>query len=264
MQLAAYTIRNRSFRGLQPRALALSLGASIAVHIAALLLMPEMVRHDGARVETLDVTIVKQEPSRVIAAQPLVPPPARKIEKPQPQPRTDPAPRRRAVVPPPQPRVETPVLALPEAAQQQPRFAISQPEPQPRSPVPEAKPEAARRQDVARPALAASKGEAPSIESSAPVTPPSFNAAYLRNPAPRYPVTARRNGEQGTVTLKVLVTREGFASSVSVEKTSGSAALDQAAADAVRSWRFAPARQGAQPVEAWVLVPIVFKLEGTS
>jgi periplasmic protein TonB len=62
----------------------------------------------------------------------------------------------------------------------------------------------------------------------------------------------------------VLVTREGSAASVSVEKSSGSTSLDDAALDAVRNWRFVPARRGAQPVEAWHLVPIVFKLEGTS
>ena len=37
--------------------------------------------------------------------------------------------------------------------------------------------------------------------------------------------------------------------------------LDQAALDAVRQWRFVPARQGEQAVAAWVLVPIQFALE---
>jgi protein TonB len=99
---------------------------------------------------------------------------------------------------------------------------------------------------------------------AATITPPSANASYLRNPPPRYPLIARRNGEQGTVMLKVLVTREGLPSLVSVEKTSGSSYLDQAALDTVRTWRFAPARRGEQTVEAWVLVPVVFRLEGVS
>ena len=77
-------------------------------------------------------------------------------------------------------------------------------------------------------------------------------------------MSARRRGEQGTVLLKVLVTREGTAASVSVEMSSGSTGLDEAALEAVRKWRFVPARRGAQPVEAWHLVPIVFRLEGTS
>ena len=98
----------------------------------------------------------------------------------------------------------------------------------------------------------------------APLTPPVFNAAYLRNPPPRYPLAARRNGEQGTVTLRVLVDREGLPASVAVEKTSGFAPLDNAAREAVRAWRFAPARRGSQAVEAWVLVPVVFRLEDAS
>lgn len=96
------------------------------------------------------------------------------------------------------------------------------------------------------------------------IAAPSFNAAYLSNPAPHYPIIARRNGEQGTVTLKALVTREGTLASVRIDKTSGFTHLDAAAMEAVRSWRFAPARQGTQPVEAWVLVPIVFRLDPAS
>ena len=99
---------------------------------------------------------------------------------------------------------------------------------------------------------------------SAEITPPTANAAYLRNPAPRYPLMARRRGEQGTVTLRVLVTRDGFPARVSVERTSGSGQLDSAALETVKTWRFVPARQGREPVEAWVLVPVVFRLEGTS
>ena len=49
-----------------------------------------------------------------------------------------------------------------------------------------------------------------------------------------------------------------------VEKSSGSAHLDAAALEAVRGWRFVPARLGADAIEAWVLVPIVFRLEGPS
>jgi protein TonB len=101
-------------------------------------------------------------------------------------------------------------------------------------------------------------------KAAAPATPPVFNAGYLRNPAPEYPLLARRNGEQGTVTLKVLVARDGSPVSISVERTSGSERLDRAALDTVKTWRFIPAREGSEPVEAWVLVPIVFRLEGAS
>jgi protein TonB len=94
--------------------------------------------------------------------------------------------------------------------------------------------------------------------------PARFSASYLQNPAPRYPLAARRAGEQGTVTLKVLVSIEGLPRRVEIEKTSGSSRLDTAARDAVGRWRFNPARRGNAPIESWVLVPVVFRLEEPS
>ena len=102
-----------------------------------------------------------------------------------------------------------------------------------------------------------------SLIASVAVTPAGFNDAYLRNPAPRYPLASRRAVEQGTVTLRVLVSLDGLASRVAVEKSSGSPHLDAAALEAVKAWRFTPARQGADAVESWMLVPIVFRLEGS-
>jgi periplasmic protein TonB len=93
-------------------------------------------------------------------------------------------------------------------------------------------------------------------------SPVNLKAAYLHNPSPAYPSLARRNGEQGTVTLRVLVTRDGAPASVSVERSSGHARLDRSALEAVRAWRFVPAREQGEPVEVWMLVPIAFTLEG--
>ena len=96
------------------------------------------------------------------------------------------------------------------------------------------------------------------------VTPASVNAAYLHNPLPRYPAAARRAGEQGTVMLRVLVSREGTTARVEIDKSSGSPYLDAAARETVRAWRFTPARRGAEVIESWVVVPVVFRLEGAS
>jgi protein TonB len=91
---------------------------------------------------------------------------------------------------------------------------------------------------------------------------PSFNAAYLRNPPPVYPVRSRRLGEQGRVLLNVQVLADGTAGSVALKDGSGSKRLDQAALEAVKKWRFIPAKQGEKPVNAWVIVPVSFSLEG--
>ena len=91
-----------------------------------------------------------------------------------------------------------------------------------------------------------------------------IGAAYLTSPAPSYPAASRRAGEQGTVMLRVRVGVDGSASRVTVEKSSGSPHLDAAALEAVKAWRFRPARRGADAVESWMLVPIVFRLESPS
>ena len=60
--------------------------------------------------------------------------------------------------------------------------------------------------------------------------------------------------------LKVLVSADGTAKRVQIERSSGFPRLDEAAHDAVHQWRFVPARRGTEPIEDWVIVPIVFRL----
>lgn len=102
------------------------------------------------------------------------------------------------------------------------------------------------------------------LDSNVATQPAGFGAAYFSNPAPSYPAASRRANEQGTVTLRVRVGVDGSASRVTVEKSSGSPHLDAAALEAVKAWRFRPARRGADAVESWMLVPIVFRLESPS
>jgi protein TonB len=63
------------------------------------------------------------------------------------------------------------------------------------------------------------------------------------------------------VLLRVRVSPDGRPASISVQKSSGRALLDQAAVDAVRGWTFVPARQGGEAIAGWVSVPIVFHLQ---
>lgn len=90
--------------------------------------------------------------------------------------------------------------------------------------------------------------------------PPGFDAAYLQNHKPEYPASARRRGREGTVLLEVRVATSGQPVAVRVARSAGFDELDQAAAEAVRAWRFTPARRGDQPVEASVQVPIRFRI----
>jgi protein TonB len=79
-------------------------------------------------------------------------------------------------------------------------------------------------------------------------------------PKPKYPDTARRDGKEGRVLLRVLVNEEGRTASVQVNRSSGVESLDQAALEAIKRWRFSPARLGDRPVESWVRIPIDFRL----
>jgi periplasmic protein TonB len=92
--------------------------------------------------------------------------------------------------------------------------------------------------------------------------PVSFNAAYLHNPAPNYPAISRRLGEQGKVLLRVQVTLDGAASLVELQTSSGSSRLDHSALEAVKKWRFVPAKRGGLAVSASVIVPVSFSIEG--
>jgi len=95
---------------------------------------------------------------------------------------------------------------------------------------------------------------------SAATMPPVFNAAYLENTPPSYPITARRRNIEGKVLLHVEVSQDGLAESVTVLQTSGSELLDEAARVAVTAWKFVPAHRGNENVSAGVAVPIVFSL----
>lgn len=112
---------------------------------------------------------------------------------------------------------------------------------------------------VAAPAPATPEITAPTAEPSS--TAPIFNAAYLQNPQPPYPLSARRRGIEGKVLLRAEVGSDGVSNRVEVKKSSGWEMLDQAARQAVKNWRFVPARKGEQAVTAWVEIPIAFRLE---
>ena len=83
------------------------------------------------------------------------------------------------------------------------------------------------------------------------------------NPAPVYPMTARRAGREGRTILRVWVSTTGECSEVQIVETSGTPSLDEAALAAVRRWRFSPATQAGRAVETTITVPIAFKLTDT-
>lgn len=77
---------------------------------------------------------------------------------------------------------------------------------------------------------------------------------------PVYPEAAREDGLQGTVHLQVHLDRGGQVLTVDWLRRSGVMLLDLAARDAVRDWRFEPARQGGEPVASALALSIRFQL----
>jgi protein TonB len=223
------------------------------LHVAALIALPQIGQRVPAPLHVLEVVLVRPEPPA--AAEPPRPTAVQPAVSHAKQKGTGAMPNRLpAQEAKREPRPGDPVVAeeAPSSTLER-RAAFAEPAVSPSfPPAQSAKP-------------AATPGEpSPVAHESAPVSAPIFNAGYLYNPPPRYPLIARRNGEEGTVLLKVLVARDGVPSAVTVEGSSGSEHLDRAALEAVWSWRFVPAKQGGRAIEAWVRVPIVFRLEGSS
>jgi TonB family protein len=87
------------------------------------------------------------------------------------------------------------------------------------------------------------------------ITPPGL----LREIKPQYTEEARRLGVEGDVVLEIVVRADGTVGQVTVLRRLGSG-LDQRAVDAVRQWRFSPARRFGTPVDVLVEVGVEFKL----
>jgi len=100
-------------------------------------------------------------------------------------------------------------------------------------------------------------------------TPVDEQPVPIKQVQPHYPELARRSGVEGTVWLKVLVSKEGKVKDVNVMsvssnlKNSGTpGGLEEAAMEAARQWTFKPAMMKNKPVEVWVSIPFKFKLDG--
>lgn len=204
-----------------------SVAGVAAAHAAVLFLLLTIVPAERLAEFAKPLTV------RLIELAPEVPPPPPPAPPPKAQPvRPKPAPARIvAVETPAPPAAEAPVFTVPT-----PPAPVAAPPAPTFTPAPPAPP--------------------------APVTQARFDADYLKNPKPAYPPASRRLGEEGKVVLRVHVSAEGRPTEIELKGSSGFPRLDAAARAAVEQWRFVPARRGDEAIAAWVLVPIVFSLEG--
>jgi len=98
-------------------------------------------------------------------------------------------------------------------------------------------------------------------------TPPPISAGsstskpmIVSSSKPLYPRVARESGWEGTVIVRTLITTNGVPSQVEIRKSCGHEALDLAAQEAVKTWKFQPAKDGNFPIAKWVDIPIKFDL----
>ena len=243
-----------------------TLGISCVIHVAlvggAIALGRDLIAPKVPAVLIADLTLI-ESPRLVEAPTPAAAPPAR--PKPDkltlPKPIATPFP---ASVTEPE-RVET-AVALPSLPAESPR------------PAPEPAVASAPSTSFEVP------GDSPSVQApvdtnrsgsnTGTLTPPSKSAAPTptddipRTAIPRggyqvrpsYPSSARRLGIQGMTTLRVYVAADGRVAEVLIQESAGHPDLDNAAAEAVKRWRFEPAKRGAEAVGVWVLLPVEFRL----
>lgn len=206
------------------RATALSGAMTVNLLVLGALLLPAALAPtlQGPRLSTFEPALVV---TAVEVAAAVLPPPPAPVEAP---PRPAPAPVPRVV--------ETPAPVVPAVA----------------APAEMAAP------PVSTPATPAMPTPA------APAAPAAAEGAlaYVDAPHPGYPRAALKSRAEGTVLLRVRVGTDGLPIEVVVARSSGHAALDDAARRQVlRRWRFQPAVRDGVAVEAVGLVPIAFRLD---
>ena len=226
------------------RMLLLSMLLVMAVHAGLWSWLTQSVETETqAKPLVMQVSMIAMSAPKPTAAPPKpAPPPPPPEKKPTPPPKT-----------PPKPVVKKP----PPVVQKAPDFAPSTPAPEPEpSPAPPSPPSVAS-------SSSSTTSEAKAPPATAPAdsfTEANFRANYAQNPKPDYPAVAKSRGWTGKVLLKVQVSAQGTSDSVAIEQSSGHEILDESAVEAVKKWRFIPAKRGETPVASSVIVPIVFTL----
>lgn len=260
--------------------------ASVVIHVAlvaGIFMLPAWTAPRDA-VLILDLVVADAPPAPVTPApvkpapRPLTPPKPIKTPLPTPPRVEKPAPVE-APAEPPAPRVETPPeppkpIAAPPPPSPPPVAPTAPPVPSPTSASPAVASSSSGPSSAAPSAPASQSAFAVSEGPSAPAAPSGPAVAALPSDGitqramprggyqyrPNYPASARSLGIQGTTLLSILVADDGRVTDVVVKQSAGHPDLDQAAAAAVRRWRFEPARRGSEAVAMWVLLPVEFKL----
>jgi len=260
--------------------------ASVALHgvIAALLILwPVVEELSGDPAEAQGVAVIYEgapevdmvarpaAPAEVAAVPPapevpppppVAPPPPIVAEAPPPPAPVAPPPPpldlAEVMLPPPPPPAPT-LEPTPELAERlpEPQREVAEAPPERRPPPRQSAPQTAAPQPVR---LNAALQGMESFTLEGRVAPPeALDAA--RNRRPNYPESSRRRGEEGVVRVELSVDSTGRVADVRVLESSGFSALDTAAVQTVREWRFRPAKRAGLPVAGSITTAVHFRLE---
>jgi len=208
-------------------------GGVVLFHVAALWALQSGLLRRAAEV-VIPVEILSEF---------IEPPKPKELPPPPPPP---PAPKPQVAKTPPPPRPQAIREPKPTPAPNAPTGSI-EPPPPPAPPAPPAPPEP--------PAPPPAPPAPPSVQL------PSTDADYLQNPKPVYPAMSKRLGEQGKTIVRVLIGVDGLPKEASIKQSSGYDRLDDAARQAVMSWRYVPGKRNGvvEPMEFNVPINWVLK-----
>jgi protein TonB len=170
----------------------------------------------------------------------------------------------------PEPRIEDD-LVLP-APWRRPTEDVDRPRGVPREDLKRSSVVVSRSRPLPPPDRAAKATAEPKTEPECPeATPPAEGAPTAPRrigarkvpadcPSPDYPERARLRNLEGRVVMIADIGPDGAVLDVRLQTSSGHDLLDRAALEAVRRWRFSPAREDGRAVRDRVLIPIGFHL----
>lgn len=89
-----------------------------------------------------------------------------------------------------------------------------------------------------------------------PDTPP----VPVKTPPPKHPDNLRRDGVSGIVTVAIIISASGEVKEASINKSTHKD-FETPALDAVKRWKFKPAKKDGADIPSKVIVPLHFNLE---
>lgn len=86
------------------------------------------------------------------------------------------------------------------------------------------------------------------------------NPVPVKTPPPKYPESLKREGVSGLVAVVIVIDEKGMIIGSSIAKSSNPE-FEKPALDAVKNWKFKPAKKDGVAVKVRVTVPLRFNVE---